>query len=92
MLYFNGEVLTNKPLIDRLEILEKIITPKLGVVDLVPRKRVSSKSEVFDALNKAIDDCEEGLIMKEILSVYKPNVRNKGGWYKIKPEVSLIFN
>lgn len=40
-------------------------------------------------LNKAIDDEEEGIVLKTIMSIYKPNNR-KGGWYKIKPEVFIL--
>lgn len=90
ILYLNGEVLTNKPLINRLEILEKTITPRKGVISFVTRQRVSKKEQVWEALNNAIDDCEEGIIVKEFRSVYKPNVRKKGGWYKIKPEVRFF--
>lgn len=39
----------------------------------------------MDALNEAIDGREEGIMIKDPDSVYKPNNR-KGGWYKIKPE------
>ena len=38
-----------------------------------------------DALNDAIDRREEGIMVKDPESPYKPNTR-KGGWYKIKPE------
>lgn len=37
------------------------------------------------ALNQAIDDREEGIMIKDPQSAYKPATR-KGGWYKIKPE------
>lgn len=40
----------------------------------------------MDRLNQAITDCEEGIVVKNPYSIYKPNSR-KGGWYKIKPEV-----
>ena len=40
----------------------------------------------MDRLNQAITDCEEGIVVKDPYSVYKPNSR-KAGWYKIKPEV-----
>lgn len=40
-------------------------------------------------LNDAIDNREEGIVLKQPESVYKPNVRN-GGWYKIKPEVIFM--
>lgn len=41
----------------------------------------------MDLLNRAIANCEEGIVVKDPSSVYKPNSR-KGGWYKIKPEVN----
>ena len=28
----------------------------------------------------------EGLLLKDPASVYKANMRNKSGWYKVKPE------
>lgn len=43
-------------------------------------------SEILSALNRAIDGREEGIVIKNPFSVYKPNSR-KDGWYKIKPEV-----
>ena len=39
----------------------------------------------MDALNDAIDNREEGIMVKNPDSVYRPNTR-KGGWFKIKPE------
>lgn len=46
-------------------------------------------SDVVEALNKAIDNLEEGLILKHPESVYKPAAKIGGGWYKIKPEVNF---
>ena len=43
------------------------------------------RQDCADALNDAIDTREEGIMIKDPNSVYKPNSR-KGGWYKIKPE------
>jgi len=40
-------------------------------------------------LNDAIDNFEEGIVVKDPLSIYKPNSRN-AGWYKIKPEVRIL--
>lgn len=42
------------------------------------------------ALNSAIDNLEEGIVVKEPYSIYKPNAR-KEGWIKVKPEVGLTF-
>lgn len=41
-------------------------------------------------LNDAIDNREEGIVVKDPLSIYKPNSRNSG-WFKIKPEVTPII-
>lgn len=54
------------------------------------RKEVKTEQEVINELNLAIDCRLEGIILKDPTSVYKPNTR-KGGWYKIKPEVSYLF-
>jgi len=43
------------------------------------------RQECIDALNDAIDSHEEGIMVKDPESIYKPNVR-KGGWYKLKPD------
>ena len=36
----------------------------------------------MNLLNKAIDQREEGLVLKDPDSIYKPNAR-KGGWIKV---------
>lgn len=88
IVYLNGRVLTNRPLNYRLDVLSEIITPEEGIITFPDRKRITSKEEVWDALNEAIENREEGIVMKDFLSVYKPNVRKNGGWYKLKPEVN----
>lgn len=87
ILYHNGEVLSNKPLMYRVEKLKQVLTPVDGVVQLSETRKVSTRQEVWDSLNDAIDTRQEGIVMKDFMSVYKPNVRKNGGWYKIKPEV-----
>ncbi|XP_049941540.1 DNA ligase 4 isoform X2 [Schistocerca serialis cubense] len=85
ILFYNGEVLTNKPLCDRIKYLNSLITPCEGVVLQTERNIVKTKDEVIERLNEAIDNKLEGIILKDPESVYKPNSR-KAGWFKIKPE------
>ena len=82
----NGKVLTNLPLWERIEILGKIINVKEGRVELSKRVEASSTKDVVDALNEAIDRREEGLVVKDPDSVYRPAARDGGGWIKVKPE------
>ena len=47
---------------------------------------MTSAEEVVEALHKAIDDREEGLVLKDQSSVYKPGGRANSGWIKLKPD------
>ncbi|RXG69916.1 DNA ligase 4 [Armadillidium vulgare] len=85
ILYLNGKVLTNLPLTQRLEELQKVISPQEGRVLITSHSEVTSKEEVVIALNAAIDNREEGLILKDPSSVYQPASR-RAGWIKVKPE------
>ncbi|XP_046387082.1 DNA ligase 4 [Ischnura elegans] len=86
VLYYNGQVLTGKPLNERIPILKSIFRCQEGVIAYSPVTReVTKREDIVDALNKAIDAREEGIILKEPTSLYRPRER-KGGWYKIKPE------
>ena len=130
-MYLNGQVLTNKPLSERINILESVVNPIEGRVEFTERKigrtrsevcfvicllfncttitiskfakfwcrfqiapnsriffSIPSQSQVVDAVNLAIDRREEGIILKEQDSVYKPAMRSRSGWVKIKPEYS----
>lgn len=46
------------------------------------------RDDIIKCLDNAIDNHEEGIVVKDPSSIYKPNSRNSG-WYKIKPEVRL---
>lgn len=87
VLLYNEEMVTSQPYKDRIKILEKIFTPLEGVIMAVGRSLINSTEQVFEALNTAIDNCEEGIILKDPDSLYKPNSR-KDGWMKIKPDYS----
>lgn len=85
IIYLNGEVLTNQPLSERLSKLKDVITPHEGRVIISPRTTVHSKEDVIKILNEAIDNREEGVVLKNPDSVYRPASR-KAGWIKVKPE------
>ncbi|KAG7167779.1 DNA ligase 4-like [Homarus americanus] len=85
IVYLNGEVLSNLPLRDRIEKIKTVIKPLEGRVMLSTRTYVKSKEDVIRVLNEAIDKREEGVVLKDPDSVYRPASR-KGGWIKVKPE------
>lgn len=86
IVYLNGKVLTNQTLVDRIGVLQSVLTEIQGRVQFAKRITASTKQEVIEALNEAIDRREEGIVVKDPASVYKPNVRSGGGWVKIKPD------
>ena len=61
-----------EPINDRLRYVEQNI--------------ISTQDDVLDALNSAIENREEGIIVKHPDSVYKPDKRKDSGWFKIKPD------
>lgn len=93
VLYHNGKVLTNTPLEDRLAILSTVFKEEIGVIMHTKRWPVKTKEDVVKSLNDAIDTLDEGIMIKDPKSLYKPNERNSG-WWKVKPEYnnSLMEN
>lgn len=87
LVYYNGEVLTKRPLKERLEKLTRVFAVKEDTVRLSEVQIMNSKEDVISCLNRAIDDGEEGLIAKNMNSSYEPGKRPVT-WLKIKPEVN----
>ena len=87
LLLFNDTVMANKPLHERVALLKNVLPEAVkGRVYIADRKIGSTKKDIAEALNDAIDRREEGIVLKDPDSVYKPNARGGGGWLKIKPE------
>jgi len=86
MLMLNDEKLANLPLKERLQKMERVLTQVPGRFQFVARKEAVSKEQVVAALNDAIDRREEGIVVKNPNSVYKPSKRKGSGWLKIKPD------
>uniref|UniRef100_A0A671SF17 DNA ligase IV n=1 Tax=Sinocyclocheilus anshuiensis TaxID=1608454 RepID=A0A671SF17_9TELE len=69
----------------RYEILETVFTPIKGRIQVVTKSEGKTMQEVVNSLNEAIDDLEEGIMVKDPMSIYKPDNRGEG-WLTIKPE------
>lgn len=85
VLLVNGQKLGKEPLKKRHETLQTVFTPVKGRIHFVPKTDGRTMQEVVNALNDAIDNREEGIMVKDPLSIYKPDKRGEG-WLKIKPE------
>ncbi|XP_072332377.1 DNA ligase 4 isoform X2 [Scyliorhinus torazame] len=85
VLMVNKQKLANEPLRKRHETLQTVFTSVPGRIQIVEKVEIKTKKDVADALNVAIDQREEGIMLKDPLGVYKPDKRGEG-WLKIKPE------
>ncbi|XP_031347171.1 DNA ligase 4 isoform X2 [Photinus pyralis] len=85
VIFLNDRVLSNQPLCDRLLLLDTIINPIQGVIMTSHRTEATTEQEVIDSLNRSMDREEEGIVFKDINSLYKSNDRN-AGWWKMKLE------
>lgn len=85
VLLVNNQKFGNEPLKKRYETLETVFTPIKGRIQLVAKSEGKTMQEVVNFLNEAIDNLEEGIMIKDPMSIYKPDKRGEG-WLKIKPE------
>lgn len=85
VLLVNNKKLGKDTLKKRYEILQTVFTPVKGRMHLVTKTQVKTRQDVVIALNDAIDNREEGIMVKDPMSIYKPDKRGEG-WLKIKPE------
>lgn len=85
VLLVNDQKFGKETLKKRHETLQTVFTPIKGRIHLVPKTEAKTMQEVVSALNEAIDNREEGIMVKDPLSIYKPDKRGDG-WLKIKPE------
>eukprot|EP01022_Parablepharisma_sp_SALTPOND_P026654 TRINITY_DN64553_c0_g1_i1.p1 TRINITY_DN64553_c0_g1~~TRINITY_DN64553_c0_g1_i1.p1 ORF type:complete len:880 (-),score=84.68 TRINITY_DN64553_c0_g1_i1:2791-5430(-) len=80
-----GGGLLSIPLEKRKELLLKTVKPVPHVLEVVKGKTTSKLEEVYSEFNGSIARNEEGIILKEASSLYRPNERT-GGWVKLKSE------
>ncbi|XP_045490979.1 DNA ligase 4-like isoform X2 [Colias croceus] len=91
VLYYNGKSLIGPPdkggktLKERQKILDSMFVNLQGVILRSKRQIMRETVDVLNALNKAIENQDEGIVVKDVDSYYIANRRN-AGWYKIKPE------
>lgn len=83
VLMLEGRSVMHLPLSKRMQILENMITPKEKVIEVVHRKVARSFEDIERAIDQAIENREEGIMIKDLSMPYLPNERK---WIKIKPE------
>jgi len=88
LLYASGEVLINKSLGERREILERLVAVN-EPLRLSIGKRFTDATELDDEFNAARGRGNEGLMIKSPASVYKPGRRGRD-WLKLKRAIATL--
>lgn len=87
----NGVSLTAIPYAERIRKLKGLIRVQAGALMLCERTKLQDAGHFLECLNKAFDANEEGVVIKQEDSKYQPGHREKGGWFKMKPDVCVAF-
>jgi len=85
LLYLDGEDYTQKSYLERRKKLEEIIKVKEERLKLVPMLIVKEEKEIEDFMEKAISEGCEGLVVKDLNSIYRAGAR-EFSWIKLKRE------
>jgi DNA ligase-1 len=88
LLYAEGRVLIDDPLNARRQILERLV-PAEGTVRLSEAKSFSEVSLIDDEFNAARGRGNEGLMVKDPRSIYKPGRRGRE-WLKVKKAIATL--
>ncbi|MEI6463046.1 MAG: ATP-dependent DNA ligase [bacterium] len=96
ILYLNGEDLTEKPLEERIEILEKVLrefnkSNKDGILVCSKNDFVKDAKEIQNIFDKYIKEGLEGIIAKAMGTKYDPGTRNYD-WIKLKRSSDASLN
>jgi len=82
-IFYNGENLMNRPLKNRREFLVNNMIEVGNRIKLSEIKKITSKEELLSMIKDVFQQGLEGLMVKDLKSVYEPGKRH---WLKIKKD------
>nr|BDT62823.1 MAG: DNA ligase 3-like protein [Metapenaeus joyneri majanivirus] len=82
-LHYNGEDLMNKPISERKKILEKNMVEIKNHVMFSEMKEIKRKEDLREMINRILKQGLEGLVLKDVNSIYEPGKRH---WLKVKKD------
>ena len=91
LLYLDGESYLSKPLSERKQRLESVISSKSSTIKLSPMIEIGDPQEIEKYFDTYIADGLEGIMAKKPDSIYKPGAR-EFSWVKLKRSYSSKVN
>ncbi|XP_037824188.1 DNA ligase 4 [Lucilia sericata] len=86
LLFWNGESMLKMPYIQRMHKLKHLFKEQEGVLQLMKSVKVTSPEDFKQKFQQALDQHEEGVVLKQQRAAYAPGRRNGSGWYKVKAD------
>ncbi|MBI4015655.1 MAG: ATP-dependent DNA ligase [Candidatus Aenigmarchaeota archaeon] len=90
VVFLDGESLFEKTLEERRALLEKIVFPQKGKIELLEQLRTKNLKEADQFYRKALNESQEGVMVKNLEALYQPGRRVAGGWLKVKPTLENL--
>lgn len=91
LLYWNGESMLKLPFIQRTFKLKNLIKEQEGVLRLMKAVKITSAEDFKEKFQEALNQNQEGVVLKNQSAIYSPARRNGSGWYKVKADVSIFL-
>ncbi len=89
VLFIDGNDVTNNIYIDRRKLLEKNLKGiRIEKIKLIPSKIVNKENDITGYLHDALENGAEGLMIKQVDSVYRAGAR-EFSWMKLKKEYDV---
>jgi ATP-dependent DNA ligase I len=85
VVYVDGETFFKKPFSERRKELEKIVRIVPGKFMLAEQLITKDVKKAEEFYKKALQDNQEGVMVKNLDALYHPGRRVVGGWLKVKP-------
>ncbi|XP_014598639.1 PREDICTED: DNA ligase 3 isoform X2 [Polistes canadensis] len=82
-IYYNGEILIDKSMLERRQILKKSMTEIPNRIMLSEAQEVHNPKDLAEMIAKVLRLGLEGLVLKDIKSKYEPGKRH---WLKVKKD------
>ena len=90
IIHLNGKSLFDKTLEQRFDILKKVVKPIPNKIEFARRLITKNLKDADDFYKKALADGQEGLMVKNLESLYTSGRRVAGGWLKVKPVMETL--
>lgn len=82
-IYYNGEILTEKPISYRKKILKENMTEITNHIVFSEMEEIHDPKDLANMIAKVLKLGLEGLVLKDITSIYEPGKRH---WLKVKKD------